>query len=109
MYAIIQESGGQRRVREGDVILVDLLAGGAAVPGQVVTFERVLMLGDTPQGAVIGRPYVPGASVTGEVVEPVTVGPKLHIHKFRPKKTYKRKTGHRQRYTRVRITAIRAS
>jgi large subunit ribosomal protein L21 len=113
MYAIIQESGAQRKVVEGDVILVDLLDGGRAAPGQVVTFDKVLVVGE-PGGTAgdgktrVGTPYVGGAAVTAEVLEPDVPGEKIHIYKYREKKGYKRKTGHRQRYTRVKVTAIRA-
>jgi large subunit ribosomal protein L21 len=108
MYAIIEESGSQRSVREGDLVLVDLLDGGQAEAGQAVNFEKVLLVGRDGADSTIGRPYIPGASVAGEVVEPVVMGEKLVIQKFRPKTTYRKRTGHRQRYTRVRITAITA-
>jgi len=57
---------------------------------------------------LIGRPYVEGASVSAEIVDPAVKGDKLHIYKFKPKKGYRRKTGHRQRYTSIRITGITA-
>jgi large subunit ribosomal protein L21 len=107
MYAIIQESGSQRIVREGEVVLIDLLDGGEAAPGHKVTFDKVLLVG-RDSGATIGQPFVSGAAVTAEVVEPVVMGEKLTIQKFRPKKTFRKKTGHRQRYTSVRITGLPA-
>jgi large subunit ribosomal protein L21 len=106
MYAIIEESGGQRKVFEGDKILIDLIDGGQAKPGQKLNFDRVLLLGKPGDDARVGTPYVAGASVAAEVVEPVVLGDKVHIYKIRPKKDSKRKTGHRQRYTSVRVTAI---
>jgi len=107
MHAIIEESGGQRKVAEGDEILIDLYDGGEAEPGSTVTFDKVLVLsGDDAAEAKIGRPYVDGAKVEAEILEPALKGEKLHIYKFKPKKGYKRKTGHRQRYTRVRVTKI---
>ncbi len=108
MYAIIEESGSQRKVIEGETVLVDLLEGGAAQPGHKVTFGKVLMVSSDGAEARIGLPYVQGATVTAEVVEPVVQGEKLYIHKFRTKKAFKKKTGHRQRYTSVRITGIKA-
>lgn len=108
MYAVIEDSGSQRAVREGEVILVDLLEGGQVQPGAKVSFEKVLLVGRGEGRASIGQPYVNGASVAAEVVEPVVLGEKLYIQKFRPKKAFKKKTGHRQRYTSVRITAISA-
>ncbi|HZW08341.1 MAG TPA: 50S ribosomal protein L21 [Phycisphaerales bacterium] len=106
MYAIIEESGGQRKVTEGEEILIDLHKGGEAPSGEAITFDKVLVVGDVGGDAKIGQPYVAGASVSAEVVEPVVVGEKVHIYKFKPKTGYRRKTGHRQRYTRVRITGI---
>jgi large subunit ribosomal protein L21 len=108
MYAIIEESGSQRKVIEGETVLVDLLEGGAAQPGHKVTFGKVLLVGKDGADASIGLPYVKGAQVTAEVVEPVVQGEKLYIHKFRTKKAFKKKTGHRQRYTAVKITGITA-
>ena len=108
MYAIIEESGSQRKVSEGEVILVDLLEAGAAQPGRKVSFSKVLLVGRDGADATVGQPYVKGASVAAEVVEPVVQGEKLYIQKFRTKKAFKKKTGHRQRYTSVRITAINA-
>jgi large subunit ribosomal protein L21 len=108
MYAIIEESGSQRSVREGDVVLVDLLKGGEAAVGSKVTFDKVLLVGKGEGQATIGRPYVASAKVAGEVVEPVVMGEKLSIQKFRTKKAFKKKTGHRQRFTSVKITAITA-
>jgi ribosomal protein L21 len=58
--------------------------------------------------AKVGAPYVAGASVKGEVVEPLVKGEKIYIQKFQAKKTWQKKTGHRQRYTLVRVTAINA-
>ena len=107
MFAIIEESGSQRRVENGEEILIDLYEGGAAEAGSTITFDRVLLVGGEGD-ARIGQPYVSGASVTGEIVDPVVKGDKLYIYKFRPKKGYKRKTGHRQRYTSVKITGINA-
>ncbi|MFN0133247.1 MAG: 50S ribosomal protein L21 [Phycisphaerales bacterium] len=105
MYAIIEDSGSQRKVQAGDVILVDLIDAGAAAVGKAVSFDRVLMIGGE-SAAKVGTPYVGGAKVQGEVMDPVVMGEKIHIHKHRTKKAYKKKTGHRQRYTQVKITAI---
>jgi len=107
MYAIIEESGGQRKVTQDETILVDLLEGGEAKAGGSITFDKVLVVGDEGGQAKIGKPYVDGASVAAEVVEPVVMGDKIHIYKFKPKKGYRRKTGHRQRYTAVKITGIK--
>ena len=108
MYAIIEESGGQRKVVEGDEILIDLYQSGEAEAGSTITFDKVLTVSDgqDASAAKIGAPYVAGASVKAEVIDPMVKGEKLHIYKFKPKKGYRRKTGHRQRYTSVKITSI---
>ena len=106
MYAIIEESGGQRKVVQGDEFLIDLHAEGQAEAGKSVKFDRVLLVGKEGGTAKIGQPYVVGASVTAEVVEGMVKGDKVHIYKFGPKKAWKKKTGHRQPYTKVKVTAI---
>ncbi len=106
MYAIIEESGGQRKIAEGEQFLIDLHNGGEANSGDSITFDKVLVVGEVGGDAKVGTPYVDGASVTVEIVEPVVKGEKLHIYKFKPKKGYRRKTGHRQRYTAVRVTGV---
>ncbi len=107
MYAIIEESGAQRKVQQDEEFLIDLYQGGESKQGEAITFDRVLLVGDEGEPK-IGRPLVDGASVTAEILEPMVLGEKLHIFKRKPKKGYKRKTGHRQRYTRVKVTAIKA-
>lgn len=106
MYAIVENSGSQRKVVQGDVVLVDLIADSK--PGAKITLGNVLLVGRGEGQAAIGTPYVKGATVTAEVVEPVVLGEKLHIQKFRTKKAFKKKTGHRQRYTSVKIESINA-
>ncbi|MBX3382446.1 MAG: 50S ribosomal protein L21 [Phycisphaeraceae bacterium] len=106
MYAIIEESGSQRKVVQGDEIYVDLMNSGDVPAGHPVTFDRVLVIGEIGGGAKIGQPYVTGATVKGEVIEPMVKGEKLYIQKFQAKKAWQKKTGHRQRYTKVKVTAI---
>lgn len=108
MYAIIAEGGGQRLVRKDDVVLIDLIESGAAAAGKTITFDKVLCIGsgDGTSVAKIGTPYVSGAKVTGEVIEGTEMGDKVFIIKYRRRKRYSRRTGHRQRYTKVKITAI---
>jgi large subunit ribosomal protein L21 len=105
-YAIIEESGGQRKVQQGDEILIDLVNAGEANVGDTITVDSVLVVGDVGGSAKIGTPYVKGASVTLEITEPVVMGDKLVIRKFRSKNTYERKTGHRQRYTGATVKSI---
>lgn len=108
MYAIIEESGSQRRVASGDEIYVDLIDGGQAKAGATITFDKVLLVGEPGGSARVGQPYVAGASVTAEVVEPLVKGDKIVIWRHRPKKTFRKKQGHRQPYTMIRVTAIKA-
>lgn len=106
-YAIIEESGGQRKVTEGESIYIDLYNGGEAKAGDTISVDKVLVVGATGGDAKLGAPYVDGASVTLEITDPVVKGDKIYIHKFRTKSTYQRKTGHRQRYTRVNVSSIK--
>jgi len=106
MYAIISEGGGQRKVVVDQIVEIDLIEAGAASVGKVITFDKVLLIGNGKSAGKLGLPFIAGASVTAEVVEGRTMGDKLYIHKFRRRKGYRRKTGHRQTYTTVKITAI---
>ena len=103
MFAIIDESGRQLRVSEGDVLTVDFRAD--ATEGQVLTFESVL-LANGGAASVIGQPTIAGAKVTASVVAPVEKGPKIYIQKMRRRKNFRRRTGHRQKYTTVKVTSI---
>ena len=101
MYAIIVDGGRQYRVSEGmelDVDYRDLPAG------ENVTFEKVLAVsGD--DGLKLGSPTLSGASVTASVVGP-RMDKKIYVQKFRRRKNSKRRTGHRQMHTRVKIESI---
>jgi large subunit ribosomal protein L21 len=103
MYAIIEDSGTQIRVESGDVIQVDL----RDLPGDAksVTFDRVLALGGEGD-LTLGQPYVDGASVTAEIVERDMKAEKIDVIKFKRRKGYRRKTGHRQRYMVVKVGDI---
>jgi large subunit ribosomal protein L21 len=100
-YAVIETGGKQYRVSEGDTITVERLGGDA---GSEITIDRVLMVGGT--GATkIGTPVVDGASVTATIDEHKR-GEKIVVFKYKAKKRYRRKTGHRQELTRLTITGI---
>jgi large subunit ribosomal protein L21 len=100
--AIFRSGGHQFRVSEGDTLRVATLAGEA---GQSVVFDEVLaLLGDSPS---IGKPLVAGAKVQAEIVRHGR-GPKLIVFKFKRRKRFKRKMGHRQNFTEVKITSITA-
>ena len=104
MYAIIEDGSFQYQVREGDRLEVqrrDLAEGQ-----ETVEFDRVVMLGDGAD-CRIGQPYVDGAKVTAKV-EGEIKGDKIHVIKFRRRKGYRRKIGHRQRYLQVMIEKIHA-
>ena len=102
-YAIIETGGKQYRVAVGDTLSVEKLP---VEPGSSITFDRVLMVSGDGSTRV-GTPLVPGATVQAEVEEQYR-GPKIVVFKYRPKKRYRRRTGHRQSLTRVAITAINA-
>jgi len=102
MYAVIRDSSRQTTVRTGDVILCDLRS--QARPGDPITFSDVLLLGGEGQPRV-GTPTVAGAKVTGEVLGEQK-GEKVVALRFHRRKNVRVKRGHRQHYTRVRITGI---
>ena len=101
MYAIVEDSGTQIKLSTGDVLEVDV----RDVEGDKITLDRVLMIGSEKGKSTIGTPYVDGASVAIEVLEEIK-GEKLDIIKFKRRKGYRRKTGHRQRYLKVRVGEI---
>ncbi|MFV0442341.1 MAG: 50S ribosomal protein L21 [Planctomycetaceae bacterium] len=103
MFAIIDQSGRQMRVSEGDILNIDFQA--EAKEGQELTFGNVLLANGGAE-SVIGTPAIANASVTATVVNPLEKGPKIYIQKFRRRKNYRRRTGHRQKYTTVKITEI---
>ena len=102
MFAVIETSGKQYKVQNGDVIYVEKLA---QEENSEVKFQVVALGGEN--GLKIGTPYVEGASVTGKVLKNGK-GKKITVFTYRPKKGSKRKMGHRQPYTKVEISAINA-
>ncbi|MBL8542386.1 MAG: 50S ribosomal protein L21 [Hyphomonadaceae bacterium] len=100
MFAVIKTGGKQYRVAKDDVIVVEKLAGDA---GAKVTFDQVLMTGDG-NSVKVGKD-VGNVTVTGELIE-TAKGDKVTVFKKRRRNTYRRKIGHRQTETRVKITAI---
>jgi large subunit ribosomal protein L21 len=100
MYAVIKTGGKQYRVTQGQVLRVEKLTGAK---GDKVTFNDVLMVGgEQPK---IGRPFVAGATVSAEIAGEGR-GKKIVVFKFRRRKNYRRKNGHRQPFTELRITGI---
>jgi large subunit ribosomal protein L21 len=101
MYAVIQTGGKQYRVAKGDKLLVEKLPGNV---GDAVTFDQVLMVGG--DALKLGKPLVAGAKVEAKILEQGR-GAKVIIFKFRRRKNYRRKTGHRQPFSAVQITDIK--
>ena len=104
MRAIIETGGKQYRVAPGDKLTIEKLD---IEPGAAVEFDRVLLVEDDAN-VEIGHPTVPGAKVLGHVIEHDR-GPKLIVFKFKAKVRYRRRTGHRQDQTHVRVTEIQRS
>jgi len=101
MYAVIESGSKQLRVEVGDVVQVENLVGDI---GDAVVFERVLMLGG--DSAVVGSPTVEAARVRGSIVRQGR-GPKIHIYTYkRRQNSNRRRQGHRQGFTAVKIDAI---
>jgi len=102
MYAIVETGGKQYRVRPGDTVAVERLA---TEPGETLDLERVLLVGGNGDAPRVGTPGVSGAVVRAEVVEHIR-GDKIIVFRYKSKVRYRRKTGHRQALTRLRIMDI---
>jgi large subunit ribosomal protein L21 len=102
MYAIVETGGKQYRVKPGDTVAVERLTGA---PGETLDLERVLLVGDSGDAPRVGTPGVTGAVVRAEVLEHIR-GEKIIVFRYKSKVRYRRKTGHRQALTRLRITDI---
>jgi len=103
MYAVIESGGKQYRVEPGQTVVVEKLPYDEGAP---VTFDRVLLVSSGDGADVkVGKPVVDGARVTGQIVDH-PLGKKLVVFKFRRRKNYVRRNGHRQQYTAVKIEKI---
>jgi large subunit ribosomal protein L21 len=102
VYAIIRDRGMQYRVEQGQVLMIDLL--DEAEPGSQIELGEVLLVGDG-ETIKVGSPILSGAKVRAEVVREAK-GDKIVIFRYRNKKRYRRRTGHRQRYTQIKISEI---
>lgn len=103
MHAIIVTGGKQYKVAQGDVLYIEKLPVEA---GETVKFDEVLAVIDGDK-ATFGTPVVEGASVEAKVAKNGK-GKKIVVFKYKPKKNYKRKQGHRQPYTKIEITKVKA-
>ena len=101
MYAVIASGGKQHRVREGEVLKLEKIE---AATGESIEFDQVMMMGEGADVRV-GQPLLEGARVTGEVLSQGRHD-KIHIVKFKRRKHHMKRTGHRQWFTEVKITAI---
>ncbi|MFL5807599.1 MAG: 50S ribosomal protein L21 [Roseiflexaceae bacterium] len=101
MYAIIRDRGMQYRVEEGQILEIALLD---AEPGSQLELEEVLLVGGGEQ-TLVGAPLVDGAKVLAKVLGEAK-GEKIVVFKYKNKKRYRRRTGHRQQYTRITISEI---
>jgi large subunit ribosomal protein L21 len=102
-YAIIEDSGSQLKASVGDVLRVDIRETDATS----LTLDRILMVSGDGD-ARFGDPYIAGASVDAEILEADEKDAKIDVIKFKRRKGYRRKQGHRQRYMKIKVTAINA-
>ncbi len=100
-YAIVEDGGKQYKAVEGSTIDVDHFASEI---GEQLDLERVLLISDDG-GVTVGTPLVQGAKIQATVVEQIK-GDKIVVFKYKPKKRYRVKSGHRQKYTRLKIDSI---
>lgn len=102
MYAVVEAGGRQYQLESGRYVDVELVS---AEPDQEFVFDKVLAIVNG-KDSTIGAPFVDGAKVTGKVISHGK-GPKLVVYKYRPKKGTRKRTGHRQGYTRIFINSIK--
>ena len=101
MFAVFQSGGKQHRVTEGDVVRLEMLS---AEPGEEIVFDKVLLVSNGDD-VNVGAPYVESGRVTGEVMR-TDRGKKIRIIKFKRRKDFLKRQGHRQWFTEVKITGI---
>ena len=103
VFAVFETGGKQYKVSEGDVVKIERLA---VKDGEIVTFTKVLAVGGDTLS--VGAPYVDGASVKAEVLAAEQKDRKIYVFKYKAKKNEKKKIGHRQLFTKIKITSITA-
>ena len=102
MIAIIKTGGKQYKVKEGEILKIEKVAGNA---GDKIDFEVLLLADEEGKDVKVGKPIVAGAKVAAEILEQGRAR-KVGVIKFKPKVRYRRKNGHRQMYTKVKIGKI---
>lgn len=103
MIAVIKTGGKQYKVKEGEVLKIEKIAGAA---GDKVEFEVLLLADEEGKDVKVGKPTVAGAKVGAEILEQGRAR-KVNIIKYKPKVRYRRKAGHRQMYTKVKVTSVK--
>ena len=101
MYAVVSSGGKQYKVQKGEILRVEKISGDIGVP---VSFDKVLMFSDG-ENVNIGRPVLDNMAVKGHIVEQGK-GKKIVVFKYKKRKRYRRKLGHRQQYTEIKIDSI---
>ena len=102
MYAIVESGGKQYRVTEGDVVRIEKMEGE---PGQEILLDKILLVGSGEEGVRVGTPFLEDVRVRAEILAQRR-GPKVLVFKFKRRKNHRKKQGHRQDYTGIRIKAI---
>lgn len=103
MYAIVEIKNDQYKVTKGDKIDVALLN---LQKNEVITFDKILMLSKNNNDFIIGRPYIENAEISAKVIGEIK-GKKVIAYKYKRRKGYHRKVGHREKYTRIEIESIK--
>jgi large subunit ribosomal protein L21 len=101
MYAVIKTGGKQHKVSQGDEISIEKIDGAK---GETVIFDEVLMV-SSGEDVKVGTPFLKGARVEGEIIDQTKAG-KINVFKMKRRKGFKKKTGHRQKLTRMKIKEI---
>ena len=101
MYAVIKTGGKQHKVSQGDEITIEKIDGSK---GETVVFDEVLMV-SSGEDVKVGTPFLKGARVKGEIIDQTKAG-KINVFKMKRRKGFKKKTGHRQKLTRMKIKEI---
>lgn len=103
MFAVIKTGGKQYKVKEGEILKIEKVAGAA---GDKIDFEVLLLADEDGKDVKIGKPIVSGVKVGAEILEQGRAR-KVNVIKYKPKVRYRRKAGHRQMYTKVKVTSIK--